>query len=175
MCLIFCKLKNSFLFFKNMTNKTEQMFIPDALWSMVKCFLFTPPTCLLCNTEKQKVRNLTNKVLNKSGSDIIMKGMLTSQGTFLCKGVRKPDGTMTFSYVCNRHYALNNQMKIKLAQKEMFYRAREVATHANIGTKELRTHISNHLTKQDLMRLLCSKRSKNEIGKEVLTLCKIEL
>ena len=158
-----------------MSDKNELMFFPDELWKTVKNFLFTPPTCLLCKTEKQKVRNLADNVLNKSGSDIMMKGMLTSQGTFLCKGVRKPDGTMTFSYVCNRHYALNNQMKIKLAQKEMFYRAREVATHANIGTKELRTHISNHLTKQDLMRLLCSKRSKMEIGKEVLTLCKIGL
>jgi|694.fasta_scaffold97654_3 hypothetical protein len=158
-----------------MTDKTEQMFIPDALWQIVKNFLFSPPMCLLCKTEKQKVRNLTDKVLNKSGSDIIMKGMLTSWGLHLCKGVRKSDGTMTFSYVCNRHYALNNQMKIKLAQKEMFNRAREVVTHHKVGTKELRTNICNHLTKQDLMRLLCSKRSKTDVGKEVLTLCKIEL
>ena len=150
-----------------MSDKTEQMFIPDALWELVKNFLFTPPTCLLCKTEKPKVRNFTNKVLNKSG--------LTSRGQHLCKCVRKSDGTATFSYACTRHYALNTAMKITLAQKEMFYRAREVVTHHKVGTKELRTHISTNLTKQDLMRLLCSKRSKDEIGKEVLTLCKIDL
>ena len=158
-----------------MSEKTEQMFIPDALWQIVKNFLFTPPTCLLCKTEKQKVRNLTDKVLNKSGTDIVMKGMLTSRGQHLCKCVRKSDGTATFSYACTRHYALNTAMKIALAQKEMFYRAREVVTHHKVGTKELRTNICANLTKQDLMRLLCSKRSKDEIGKEVLTLCKIEL
>lgn len=158
-----------------MSNKTELMFIPDALWQMVKDFLFTPPTCLLCKTEKQKVRNLTHSVLNKYGTEIMMKGILTNPGQHLCKCVRKSDGTATFSYACTRHYALNTAMKIALAQKEMFYKAREVVTHHKVGTKELRTHISTNLTKNDLMRLLCSKRSKDEIGKEVLTLCKIGL
>jgi hypothetical protein len=158
-----------------MSDKTEEMYLPDTLWKIVKAFLFTHPTCLLCTTQKQKVRNLTDKVLNKSGSEIMMKGMLTSLGTHLCKCVRNPNGSLRFSYVCNRHYALNTAMKITLARKDMFYKARDVITHANIGTKELRTHISDHLTKQDLMRLLCSKRSKTEVGKEVLTLCKIRL
>lgn len=154
-----------------MSVKREQMFIPDALWQIVKDFLFTQPTCLLCNTQKQKVRNLTSNVLDKSCSDTMMKGI--NLGKHLCKCVRKSDGTVTFSYVCTKHYALNNSWKIKLAQNEMFYRAREVITHDKVGTKELRTHISVHLTKEDLMRLLCSKRSNQDVGKEVLSLCKI--
>ena len=158
-----------------MSEKTEQMFIPDALWQIVKNFLFTPPTCLLCAARKQKVCNLTTNVLNQSGTETMMKGLRTNLGQYLCKCVCNPDGTMTFYYVCNRHYALNTAWKMALAQKEMFYRAREVVTHHKVGTKELRTHISTNLTKQDLMRLLCSKRSKDEIGKEVLLLCKIGL
>ena len=150
------------------------MFIPDALWQIVKNFLFTAPTCLLCAAQQQKVGNFTNKVLK----DIItMKGgMFTSQrGEHLCKCVRKSDGSFTFYYACRGHYALNTSMKRTLARKEMFHRAREVVTHGKVGTKELRTHISIYLTNQDLMRLLCSKRSKMDVGKEVLTLCKIGL
>ena len=137
-----------------MSNKTELMFIPDVLWQIIKDFLFTPPICLLCKTEKPKIRNL---------------------GQHLCKCVRKSDGTATFSYACTRHYALNTAMKMTLAQKEMFYKAREIVNHSKVGTKELRTLISTNMTKNDLMRLLCSKRSKDEIGKEVVTLCKIGL
>jgi len=143
------------------------MFIPDALWQIVKTFLFTRPMCLLCKTEKTKVCSFTNKVLNKSG--------LTNRGQHLCRCVRNSSGSFTFYYACHGHYALNTSMKLTLARKEMFHRAREVATPGKVGTKELRTNICVHLTKQDLMRLLCSKRSKGEIGKEVLTLCKIEL
>lgn len=148
-----------------MPDKTERVYFPDALWNIVKCFLFTPPRCLLCTTLRQKSRHDKNWD----------KCMLQSRGEHLCKCLRKSDGTLTFYYVCTRHYALNNPMKIKLAQKEMFYRAREVVTHDKVDTKELRTNISANLTKQDLMRLLCSKRSKEDVGKEVLRLCKIGL
>ena len=158
-----------------MSTKKEEMFIPDALWQIVRDFLFAPPKCLLCETKEQKGLNLTDRVLDKSGSEIMMKGMLTSLGQHLCKCVRNSNGSLTFSYVCNRHYALNTAMKITLARKEMFYKAREIITHAKVGTKELRTQISVSLTKRDLMRLLCSKRNKTDVGKEVLTLCKIEL
>jgi len=148
-----------------MSDKTERVYFPDALWNIVKCFLFTPPWCLLCATPNQKSRHDKNWE----------KGMLQSRGKHLCRCVCKSDGTLTFSYVCTRHYALNNPMKIKLAQKEMFYRARELVTHHKVSTRELRTNISTNLSQKDLMRLLCSSRSKEDVGKEVLTLCKIKL
>ena len=148
-----------------MSGKTEQVYFPDALWSIVKCFLFTLPVCILCATQKPKSRH-----------DNVQSGsMLTNRGKYLCRCVRDSDGSLTFSYACTRHYALNNPMKIKLAQKEMFYRARELVTHYKVSTKELRTNISTNLTKEDLMRLLCSRRSKEDVGKEVLRLCKMEL
>lgn len=149
-----------------MSDKTEQMYFPDALWSMVKAFLFTRPICLLCETAKTR-----RTAMGRTA----MGWMVHSEGHLLCKCVRNSNGSFTFSYVCHRHYALNSPMKLSLARKEMFYKAREIVFHHQIGTKELRTHISRHLTKQDLMRLLCSKRSNDEIGKEVLTLCKIGL
>jgi len=140
--------------------KKEEFFFPDFLWKVVKDFLFTRPGCLLCGTLKKK----------RGGSEMPTQ----SQGFFLCKCVRNPtDSTFKFSYACTRHYALNTAMKISLAQKEMFYRAREVVTCANIGTKDLRTRISASLTKNDLMRLLCSKRNKVSVGEEVLKLCQI--
>jgi len=143
-----------------MTDKTEQVFIPDVLWKMVKDFLFTPPTCFLCKTVK-----------TPRGT---MGWMIQNQGEFLCKCLRNSNGSFTFHYTCHRHFALNSPMKLTLARKEMFYRVREVVTFDKVGTKNLRVQIAKHLTKKDLMRMLCSKRSKRDIGKEVLTLCKID-
>lgn len=140
-----------------MSDKTDQMFIPDSLWRMVKDFLFTKPNCFLC--EHTKTRR---------------GAIIHNEGEFLCKCVRNSSGSSTFSYVCRRHYALNSPMKLTLARKELFYRAREVIPLDRIGTKNLRFQIANHLTKPDMMRMLCSKRSKLDVGKEVLTLCKID-
>jgi hypothetical protein len=143
-----------------MSDKTEQVFIPDALWKIVKDFLFTPPPWLLCKIAKTPRGTLGRTIQNP--------------GEFLCKCVCNSNGSFTFHYACRRHFALNSPMKLTLARKEMFYRAREVVPLDRVGTKNLRIQIAKHLTKKDLMRMLCSKRNKHEIGEEVLTLCKID-
>jgi len=154
------------------SKKENQMHLPEELWKHIKSFLLTKPTCLLCVQAVEKT-----KLLNPFSSSGFLRKQYQDKenpGQYLCKCTTSPTGSLSFSYVCNHHYALNTQMKITLGQKSLFFKVRETYATNAITMKKLRQGIQK-IPRSDILRLLCSKKDKKLLADEILRLCDIVL
>jgi len=145
--------------------------LPTELWELVKLFFLSKPICVLCVQRVERINSL-----KPTSSSICFNRKhyeaTTNPGQYLCKCTMSPTGSLTFSYVCNLHWALNTPMKVTLGQKSLFFKVREVYGSNVITMRSLRQRIRKIL-KSDLLRLLCSKKDKTQLADEILRLCNV--
>jgi hypothetical protein len=142
--------------------------LPLELWKHIKSFFLLKPTCLLCVQRTQSFSPTSSSLsfFKRHNQDN------PKSGEYLCKCTTSSTGSLTFSYVCEFHYALNTPMKITLGQKSLFFKVRETYGSNVITMKNLRQRIRK-ISTNDILRLLCSTKDKKQLADEILRLCDV--